>query len=234
MERRSSTRLFGPVGSFTPGSLLAMVLVIFLPVLGYSAEKLIVQDTGVTTIVSSGAGNLIQMSTTSSSGGAGFSFAVPTGGDWYFKATQDNGFKIRDAKNSKDVIYFQYATGNVGIGTDAPAHTLHLGGGAYSDGVSWINGSSREYKENIKDLQTEDAMEALKRLNPVAFNYKASLGENRLGFIAEDVPELVATKDRKGLSPMDIVAVLTKVVQEQQSLIKKLEQRLLALEGKGE
>ena len=28
------------------------------------------------------------------------------------------------------------------------------------------------------------------------------------------MPELVATKDRKGLSPMDIVAVLTKVVQE--------------------
>jgi hypothetical protein len=37
-----------------------------------------------------------------------------------------------------------------------------------------------------------------------------------VGFIAEDVPDLVATKDRKGLSPMDIVAVLTKVVQEQQ------------------
>ena len=38
-----------------------------------------------------------------------------------------------------------------------------------------------------------------------------------MGFIAEDVPDLVATKDRKGLSPMDIVAVLTKVLQEQQN-----------------
>ena len=35
------------------------------------------------------------------------------------------------------------------------------------------------------------------------------------GFIAEEVPELISTKDRKGLSSMDIVAVLTKVVQEQ-------------------
>jgi hypothetical protein len=43
-----------------------------------------------------------------------------------------------------------------------------------------------------------------------------------VGFIAEDVPELVARKDRKSLSPMDIVAVLTKVVQEQkQSLDEK-------------
>ncbi len=43
-----------------------------------------------------------------------------------------------------------------------------------------------------------------------------------MGFIAEDVPELVATKDRKGLSPMDIVAVLTKVVQRQQKEIEEL------------
>ena len=32
--------------------------------------------------------------------------------------------------------------------------------------------------------------------------------------------------DRKGLSPMDIVAILTKVVQEQQKRIAELEARL--------
>jgi len=60
-----------------------------------------------------------------------------------------------------------------------------------------------------------------------------------VGFVAEDVPDLIATKDRKELSPMDIMAVLTKVVQDQQGSIKDLqgknemlEQRLLALEGK--
>ncbi len=47
-----------------------------------------------------------------------------------------------------------------------------------------------------------------------------------MGFIAEDVPELVATSDRQGLSAMDIVAVLTKVVQEQQQKIEQLEARL--------
>jgi hypothetical protein len=49
----------------------------------------------------------------------------------------------------------------------------------------------------------------------VTFHYKNDVEQQRVGFIAEDVPELVAMKDRKGLSPMDIVAVLTKVVQEQ-------------------
>ena len=52
-----------------------------------------------------------------------------------------------------------------------------------------------------------------------------------MGFIAEDVPDLVATKDRKALSPMDIVAVLTRVVKEQQKTIAALAAKIEALEG---
>jgi hypothetical protein len=95
-----------------------------------------------------------------------------------------------------------------------------MAGVAYSNGGSWINGSSREYKENIESLETGEALITLANLDPVKFNYKANATEKHLGFIAEDVPELVAKKDRKGLSPMDIVAVLTKVVQEQQESLK--------------
>ena len=51
-----------------------------------------------------------------------------------------------------------------------------------------------------------------------------------MGFIAEDVPDLVAAKDRKTLNPLDIVAVLTKVVQKQQKVISKLEKRVAELE----
>lgn len=50
--------------------------------------------------------------------------------------------------------------------------------------------------------------------------------ESYVGFIAEDVPELVATGDRQGLSAMDIVAVLTKVVQAQQQRIDELKSPL--------
>ena len=50
-------------------------------------------------------------------------------------------------------------------------------------------------------------------------------------FIAEDVPDLVATKDRKGLSPMDIVAVVTKVVQDQQETIKDQGKEIQALKA---
>ena len=57
------------------------------------------------------------------------------------------------------------------------------------------------------------------------------MDEKHVGFVAEDVPELVATKDKKGLSPMDITAVLTKVVQNQQKDIEELKARFAELEA---
>ena len=63
------------------------------------------------------------------------------------------------------------------------------------------------------------------------FAYKADPTERHVGFVAEDVPDLVAQKDRKTLSPMDIVAVLTRVVQEQQQRIEELTAKLAALEA---
>ena len=53
-------------------------------------------------------------------------------------------------------------------------------------------------------------------MNPVQYQYKSDdLGDQHVGFIAEDVPDLVATPGRKGVSALDLVAVLTKVLQEQ-------------------
>ena len=93
--------------------------------------------------------------------------------------------------------------------------------------------SSRELKENVAELSGKEAVEALKNLNPVKFNFKADSDKNlHLGFIAEDVPELVATSDRKTLSPMDIVAVLTQALKEQQNTISVLAEKVKFLEAK--
>jgi len=117
--------------------------------------------------------------------------------------------------------------GNVGFGVNRPEYPLQLASGAYvSAGGVWTNSSSRALKENIESLTLEEALAALSNLEPVEFNYLSDAGETHLGFIAEDVPELVATTDRKSLSPMDIVAVLTRVVQEQQARIRSLEERI--------
>jgi hypothetical protein len=93
--------------------------------------------------------------------------------------------------------------------------------------------SSRELKENIAELSGKEAVEALKNLNPVKFNFKTDSDKNlHIGFIAEDVPELVATSDRKTLSPMDIVAVLTQALKEQQNTISALAEKVKLLEAK--
>lgn len=117
--------------------------------------------------------------------------------------------------------------GNVGFGVSRPANPIEMASGAHvTAGGVWTNSSSRTRKENISDLSLEDALAALTQLEPVQFNYKNDRSEKYVGFIAEDVPDLVATSDRDGLSSMDIVAVLTKVVQDQQKKIEELEARL--------
>ena len=114
------------------------------------------------------------------------------------------------------------ADGNLGIGTENPEHPLEMGSGAYcSAGGAWTNAASREVLENIQELPTDAALAALGGLTPVQFTYKAAPDEAHLGFVAEDVPALVAG-DGKGLSPMDLVALLTRAVQEQQKAIAAL------------
>ncbi len=90
-------------------------------------------------------------------------------------------------------------------------------------------GSSRNYKDHIEALSSDAALDALKKLTPVTFNYKND-ETTHVGFIAEDVPDLLASKDRKTLSPMDIVAVLTKALQEQSKIIEALSAKIEKLE----
>jgi len=125
--------------------------------------------------------------------------------------------------------------GFIGLGTtanpDAPIHYTNGGTQARltTAGV-WTDSSSRAAKDDIIELNSTEAMDALRALNPVKYHYKVLPDDPKVGFIAEDVPDLVATPERQGLSALDIVAVVTKVVQEQQKTIEQLNQRINELE----
>jgi len=122
------------------------------------------------------------------------------------------------------------SNGYLGVGTTTPSYPLQMASGAYvTTGGVWTNASSREYKKDIKRLSTQKAIDAMKQLDPVEFSYKNDSQEKHVGFIAEDAPELVASKDKKGISSMDVVAVLTKVVQEQQKTIAELSKEMAEL-----
>jgi len=131
-------------------------------------------------------------------------------------------FALQEGVGYKNLILNPSGYGYVGIRTTSPSHPLQMGSGAYcSTGGVWTNASSREYKTDVKQLTAERAIDALTQLNPVEFAYKTDSQEKHVGFIAEDAPALVATKDKKGMSPMDVVAVLTKVVQKQQKVVQE-------------
>ncbi len=116
------------------------------------------------------------------------------------------------------------SSGNVGIGTTSPTSRLHVKGtGFFSGGVT----SSRKLKQNISSLTHEEALTTLDNLDPIKFTFKSDTEKDlQLGFIAEDVPDLVSTPGRKGIQAMDLIAVLTKVVQERRQRISSLEEQL--------
>jgi len=124
--------------------------------------------------------------------------------------------------------------GNIGMGSSlgntywTPAHPLHIENGNYvTAGGVWTDTSSIEFKDHVIPLESDVAREIFLDLEPVTFQYKVDTDEKYVGFIAEDVPDLVATKGRKGLSSMDIVGVLTKVIQDQEKTIKRQNEILL-------
>ena len=117
--------------------------------------------------------------------------------------------------------------GNVGFNLTTPSHPIHHSSGAHlTAGGTWTSVSSREAKLNIDELPADEAFRALDDLKPVTFAYKADPNDAQVGFIAEEVPDIVAQPDRKTLNSMDIVAVLTKVVKEQQKTIDELAKKV--------
>lgn len=229
--------------------LFALVMVFTLPISAFSADRLIVNDSGgnpTFLVEDNGRVSTADIYRTqglypgfwldeSGTGNKGAYFVLDNGTMQVQRRGQ--GFGVWEASimllevNAPGASFTIRSSGNVGFGVWADSHPLQLASGAYcSTGGVWTNGSSREYKQGIKDLTSAEAIDTLKGLNPVKFSYKASSDERHVGFIAEDVPELVASKDRKGMSSMDVVAVLTKVVQQQQKTIAELSKKMSELE----
>jgi hypothetical protein len=94
-----------------------------------------------------------------------------------------------------------------------------------------LHQSSRTLKKDISTLSGEDALHAVEQLRPVHYKFKHDETTRRMGFIAEEVPELVASQDRKTVSPMDLIAVLTAALREQLTVTKSLNERVSRLEG---
>jgi len=104
----------------------------------------------------------------------------------------------------------------------------------------WTNASDARYKENIVD--STYGLDTVMALKPRAYNLIDQEDKPQIGFIAQEVLEVVpevvdsefnsiTEEDRYTLSYGNLVAVLVKAIQEQQAIITTLTERITALEG---
>ncbi|MGB1197744.1 MAG: tail fiber domain-containing protein [Thalassotalea sp.] len=141
-------------------------------------------------------------------------------------------------------IRFDHITNTMGLFTEKSYEALRIHNGSDGNLISspqttavlttagvWQDASSRELKKDIKPLTASEALNTLEALDPVTYIYKADpTSDLNVGFIAEDVPEIVATSSRKSLASLDIIAILTKVAQDQRKVIADLSSRIQLLE----
>ncbi|MEZ6067386.1 MAG: tail fiber domain-containing protein [Planctomycetaceae bacterium] len=133
-------------------------------------------------------------------------------------ATRTGVFQFRVTNEGAFTETMRLRGNRVGIGQSNPSTTLQVVN-ATCDGATWNNACSRELKQDIVTLDGDAARSAVMALAPVTYSYKAQPADQRVGFVAEDVPGLVAMPDGKTLSSLDIVAALTKVVQDHEALL---------------
>lgn len=110
------------------------------------------------------------------------------------------------------------------------------------NGRSITQPSSQTLKENISGLSSQEATILLGQLDPVKFSYRSDEAHRiRAGFIAETVPDIVASADRQAVSILDVTAILAKMTKDHHlaiaqmtSLIEQQQQEISALNAKVE
>ena len=123
----------------------------------------------------------------------------------YKPSGSNYSFTMYNDQNRTASLFIDGDTNNTALGFTSATlpdfnYRLEINGNGYAYQGRWIDGSSRDFKENIEDLTDTEALLAFENLKPVTFNYKANPDDLAVGFIAEDVPELVAMPSRKSFT----------------------------------
>jgi hypothetical protein len=128
--------------------------------------------------------------------------------------------------------------------TDRGAYNLQVNGTGVWGAGDYVNGSDLNIKDNIQNL--DSSLYLINLLAPVMYNYKEEYNKDeskQIGFIAQDVYNVLSNTefsnaivksdgDTLSMAYSSFIPLLTKAIQEQNLLIKALEQRILILENK--
>jgi Chaperone of endosialidase len=87
--------------------------------------------------------------------------------------------------------------------------------------------SSQELKQDVSTLTKEEAYSLLEDLEPVKFAFKNDPSKKKnIGFIAEQVPDIIADDDHKSVRYMEVISALTKVVKELKNEVDELKEKI--------
>ena len=112
---------------------------------------------------------------------------------------------------------------NLGVGSSSPMYPISLASGAYVDaGGTWTNASSRDLKENFTELDANDILSKINKLDITQWNYKLeSDSKVHIGPIAEDFYDLfklggtnkaISSIDPSGVALVGIQALTKRIV----------------------
>lgn len=88
--------------------------------------------------------------------------------------------------------------------------------------TGFFQASSRTLKTNITPF-TRSALDIIREVAVVSFNYKTDVINKHIGFIAEDTPEELSTRNKNVMDSNNTIGVLLKAIQELESKVKELE-----------
>ena len=143
---------------------------------------------------------------------------------------------------SSNIMFFKVYSGG-GSGSPRTAAFFNGDGGVYNfnNSTTWQQTSDIRIKDNIRPIN--DAIEKLCALKPSHFEYKNNLGKTKTGFIAQEFEEVFAGHVTENVPSgefkqyfeegemmksidADLIPYLVKAIQEQQTLITELQEKL--------
>ncbi|MCP4631375.1 MAG: hypothetical protein GY855_00505 [candidate division Zixibacteria bacterium] len=164
------------------------------------------------------------------------------------------GKNVRNNDQNTLMFYDALTWGKLGLNRDADdggvSYPIHVGttsangNGAYlSYGGTWVNTSSREFKENFQPLDGDQLLTVISNMQIDSWNYKDS-DEKHIGPVAEDFVEAFdvgtvredGNRENKYIAAGDVAGValagvkeLVKIIEQQNAKIEQLERQVAEL-----
>jgi len=130
-------------------------------------------------------------------------------------------------QSAKKIVVHSGAKEFVITGYDNPnGMGLILANGSSNRSGQWLDNANSEVMTDVEELNATYARNLIAELTPKMFSCSRKPAERLVGFLADEVPYPLQTNDGVSLSPMEIVAALTKMVQDMDVKMQTMQSKI--------